>query len=173
MAHPPYWDVEGWLDAESAGRADEADVLFAAMFSRRVPRLSPAPGFAGGVLAALQRPLAASRGLAVPRWGRAAVFVLLTFGGLAAALLASTPVFELVAGAGIVLSRAVRLASAVSGAWWGTASHGWSATLALGRAIALVGASGPAIAVVAANLTLALVASIGLKRLLSPEEESS
>lgn len=163
-------DAEDWLEAEAAGAAD-AEARFAAMVAVHLPRLGPAHGFADRVMSALPAPL--STGVrSMPRWERAAVFVLLSAGGLGAAAFWSTPVFDLITGAGLVVARGAGLL-AVAATWLRTLAHGWAATVSIGRAMALVAGSGPASTIMAANLALALVASIALKHLLSPEERTS
>jgi hypothetical protein len=181
MTNDPGRDLEDWLDAEAEGSAEEADRSFAAMFSRHVSRLQPAPGLADRVIAvcrtipARARPDASQRpgAVLVPRWSRAAVFVALVLGGLAAALCSSASVFDLVRAIWVGGPGAFRTVAAVSSIGLGAWGHAWSVTISIGRALALVATSAPGTAVIVANLTLALVASIGLKHLLPPDEELS
>lgn len=169
----PYQDVEDWLAAEAEGDSDDADRLFAAMFSARVPRLRPAPGVPDRVAAALAWPLPERANRPMPRWARASTLVLLAFGGAAAAAFWSTWLFDLLHASWAVGPRMARILAALSGASLAAVSHTWANAAAIGHALELVAASGPGTVLLAANLALALIASFALKRVLSLEEESS
>lgn len=173
MDHRRHDDIDGWLRAESEGRDEDADALFAVVFAGRVPRLRPSPGMAERVITALGAVPPAVTVRPMPRWGRAATLVLLVAGGLTAAAVCSTWLLELLrAGWKLGPPLAVEAAALAVGAL-NAFVRACSDAVAVARALALVAASGPATAVLAANLLVAFIASMALKRVLSLEEESS
>jgi hypothetical protein len=173
MADAPENDLRAWLEAEETGDAAAADAIFASVFAHYVPPLAPAEPIAARV-GALLRP---TRVLRLPQpalrllgsaWAAA---VLIVLGGMAAALFSSTWVFDLVrlvrtAGPRVLAAGLAAAGLALEFLW-----NAWLAIDAIARALAVVASSGPATAIIAANLTIALVAALALARLLSPEEE--
>lgn len=161
-------NVRDWLEAEAAGRADEADLRFRAVSRVLSPSAVPA-GFAGAVLARIGA-VRAVRDVYARRWVRAAVAAsILLVGGAAAlvpphvwgdALLASV---ETVA---VAMSHLI-----VTGqAWVAGAMAVWGA---LADAAAVVGRllAGPVpIGLLALNLAVALCAFGALRRLMALQE---
>ena len=165
--------VAEWLAAEAEGRPDEADRLFASVFLSGVPRLAPAPGLGDRVLARVGSPTAAPGALPLPAWARVAALVAIVLGGLAAAAVSSVPAMDLARTSWVVGVKAVGTGWLLAGALLRMLVHGWSDLVGFARPLTLVVASGPGSAVLLANLALAALASVALKRMLPLEEEPS
>jgi hypothetical protein len=161
-------DVWGWLDAEAAGRADEADIRFRTVSRRLEPVAVPA-GFADAVLARLGAARAV-RDAYSERWVRAAVAAsLLLVGGVAAlvpldawigALLTAVQAVAIGFGRVVVGGRAW-LSSGVA-LWGGLADAG----AVIGRQLL-----GPVpLGLLALNLAIALCAFTVLRRLMALQE---
>jgi hypothetical protein len=163
-------ELQAWLEAEAGGAGDEADRRFATVFARAVPRLAPPAGMADRVVARLGYGRLVDVAV-VPAWARLGVLALLGVGGTAAAAFWSTWIFDLLRAVGAVGPRAIRLA--VAGVGWvvDAGRHTWLAADAIGGALAVVASTGPATAAIAANLTVAFLAAMALRRLLSAQEE--
>lgn len=170
MSDRPDNDVHDWLSAEAGGRDEEADALFAAVFARRVARLSPPSGFAARVSDALGRRDAPPF---VPwRW-RLATLALLVLGGLAVSAFCTTWVFDLAWAGWRGGPRALAAAATFYTAALEALVRGGAVTVSVARALWLAAASGPVAALLALNLLLALASSFALRRVLSFEEEAS
>ncbi len=160
-----------WLEAERAGLDDLADESLAGLF-RSVPRLRPRPGFADRVLRA-GVPARRAAWTWTPWWMRAGIAFTLLLCGLAAAFIPVARLSPLIA---VSWARVVPLCidASVRILWW--LQHGvavWRAVAGVGRAGAVVLTTGPALAVLTANIALAIVLTGALKHLLSSEEEWS
>jgi hypothetical protein len=160
--------IREWLEAEEAGRADEADLRFFAV-SRELGRPAVPAGFADAVIARLGLPRAV-RDAYSKRWVRAAVAVSVTLvGGVAAlvpwhiwveALLAS--VQGVAWGIGRVMVGGAAWVGGTLALWGGLAE----AAAVLGRQLA-----GPIpVGLLALNLAVALCALGALRRLMALQE---
>ncbi len=170
MNDPDVPELMRWLAAEQAGRAEEADAWFAAVFARRVPRLNPPAALERRVLAAWtgRRSLLDPSGV---RWVRAAVALALGVIGLG---LACFPPGLAIDGVFAVATLAARALHGMAAAWGAAAGLGlvcWHLTTTIARVAVQVSATGPAAALIGANLLVALLAVVGLVRLLAPREE--
>jgi hypothetical protein len=161
-------DVRGWLEAESAGRADEADVRFRAV-GRRLERAAVPAGFADAVMARIAAAHAV-RDAYAKRWVRVAVAAGVVLVGGAAALV---PLHVWVAG---LLTSVQVVAVGVSRvliagrAWVAGGLALWSG---LADAAAVVGRQllGPLpLGLLAVNLAVALCAFAALRRLMAVQE---
>jgi hypothetical protein len=161
--------VMRWLEAERAGRVDEADQDFR-LALRSLPRLTPASGFAGRVL------LAAGVVQAVPGlfsrwWFRSALVASLV---LASAAVLTLPVGSLLVATPSYLASAVSLFTGAllwAGDWM---RHGLAiSTVAAQIAVALQLAlrTPPALAALFTSVALAVGSLYGLRRLLVTREE--
>ncbi|RPJ70556.1 MAG: hypothetical protein EHM24_15175 [Acidobacteria bacterium] len=158
-----------WLEAEGAGRADEAEAVFSALFAEKVPVLVPSGAFTARVMdAALSArpwdPLAW-------RWVRvvgATAALLMGLVLLAALSLDPFAVLQVFARAGAAL---VTDARAVVHAVFATGLTAWTVAASVGRAMLIASSSGLVPFVLVANLLLALASSYGLRRLMAPREE--
>ena len=161
-------EIREWLEAEEAGRADEADLRFRAV-GRRLERPAVPPGFAAAVVARLgaSRPV---RDVYSKRWVRVAVAASVTLvGGVAALVPWHFWVDALVAslqGVTWGISRVV-----IGGqAWVAGALALWGG---LAEAAAVIGRQvlGPIpLGLLALNLAVALCALGALRRLMAPQE---
>lgn len=165
MARPTDSELRDWLEAEAAGAQDRADAAFASMFAGHVPSLAP-PTSVWEALA-VRRALAARR----RRWLAAAAGLLLTVGGLTAAAFAFTWVFDLAGAAGTAGPRLVAISLAVGRHVFEFVRHAWLPAVAIGQALAVAAATGPAALVIGLNLSIAFASAVALSRLLSPQEE--
>ena len=165
MANQGDRELREWLEAESAGELDRADVAFASVFAGHVPVLEPNAGVWDRLAA---RRAHASR---QRRWLAAAAVLMLTVGGLAAATFWSAWVFELAAAAGVAIPRALAIGIAVGRHSFEVSRQAWLPAVAIGRALAVAAATGPATIVIGLILSSAFAAALALSRLLSPQEE--
>jgi hypothetical protein len=165
MSDPRDHELHDWLEAEAAEDADRADLAFASVFARHVPPLGPATP--------VWEDRAFRQALAGPHrtWLAAAAALLLTVGGLAAAAFWSAWVFDLVGIAGSMGPRVLAGVAAVGRHLFAFIHDAWLPALAVGQALGVAAATGPAAAAIAINLTIAFAAALGLSRLLSPAEE--
>ena len=144
-----------WLEAERAGRADEADAVFSALFADRVPVLVPPPVFAERVVS-----LALSARAGSPWAWRsvrvlgAGVAVLMGLVLLAALSLDPFAVLQAAARGGAAVITDMR---AVVNAVIAAGLTAWTLAAAVARAALLASFSGLVPFVLAANLLLALV----------------
>lgn len=161
-------DVRGWLEAEAAGRADEADARFLAVGSRLERAAVPA-GFADAVMARI----AAAHGvrdLYGKRWVRVAVAAgVVLVGGVAALVPLHVWAGGLLASVQVV---AVGVNHVLIGgrAWVAGGLALWSG---LADAAAVIGRQlvGPwPLGLLAANLAVALCAFTALRRLMAVQE---
>jgi hypothetical protein len=161
-------EVRDWLDAEAAGRADEADVRFRTV-SRRLEPVAVPVGFADAVMARLGAARAV-RDAYSGHWARAAVAAsLLLVGGVAAvvplnvwvvALLTAVQAVAVGFGRVFIAGRAW-LSSGVA-LWGGLAD----AASVIGRQLL-----GPVpLGLLALNLAIALCAFTVLRRLMALQE---
>ncbi len=161
-------EIREWLEAEAAGRAEEADLRFRSV-SRGLERSRVPAGFADAVIARIGASRAAADAYS-KRWVRVAVAASVALvGGIAAlvpwhvwmgALLASVQAVAVGVGRVIVGGRA-----------W--ASGGLAVWSGLADAAAVVGRLllGPvAIVLLALNLAVAVCAFGALRRLMAPQE---
>jgi len=157
-----------WLVAEEAGRADEAEAAFSALFADRVPVLAPPLAFTGRVVDAVLARRTASpwTWLPVRLLGASAAVVM----GLVLLALTLDPFLALQASARGTAALAAD-ARAVLHAWLAMAASAWALAGTLGRTMLVASSSGFAPLILAANLLLALAASFGLARVLAPREE--
>lgn len=161
-------EVRDWLEAESAGRAEDADVRFRTV-GRRLGWADVPVGFTHGVMARLGAARAVGDAYA-GRWVRAAVAACVALvGGVAALVPSHVWVDGLLASLQLVavgLSRGL-----VAGrAWVGGALALWGG---LADAVAVVGRQllGPmSIGLLALNLAVALCAFAALRRLMTVQE---
>jgi hypothetical protein len=161
-------EVREWLEAENAGRAEDADLRFHAL-SRTLERRRVPAGFADAVMARLGRPAAVPDAYA-RRWVRAAVAACVTLVGAVAALVPWHVWMDAI------------LAS-IQGVSWGISrvlvgAQAWvSGGLALGGGLAEAAAVvarqllGPVpLGLLALNLAVALCAFGALRRLMAWQE---
>ncbi len=164
--------LDQWLEAEGAGLTDRADEVLTALF-RSVPRREPRPGFADRVLRSVAAQAHARSWAWSQWWLKGAVALTLLLCGLATAFL---PVASLSAvamdwsahTAQLVVEASVRTIS-----WLHLGVAAWRVVDGLARAAALVLTTPAAVAVLAANVALAIALAGALKRLLSSGEEWS
>jgi hypothetical protein len=161
-------ELAAWLAAEAAGRFDEADSLFAGVFSRHVPRLEPAPRLSDRVVAAMRSRVGLPWLAPMPSWLRAATLALVAGGGLAAAWFWSIPAFDLLRAAWSVVHGA-GIVAMVSAVLLDVIVRTWSNAASVGRALSVVATSGTGAVLLVANLGVAVGASMALKRLLARE----
>jgi hypothetical protein len=169
-------ELARWVAAEQADSWDEADAWFAAVASRQLPRVVEPAGFASRVMAALPRTATVGRfGVVLDAtswwWVRATVAVAVAVLGIA---LAGVSIGQFLAFSTRSIEALARLALGVStsvSAAVGVVVASWGVLMDLGRAAMVLATSGPAPALIAANILLACLAFAGLSRLLSPEEE--
>jgi hypothetical protein len=161
-------EVRGWLEAESAGRAEEADLRFRAV-GRRLERRGVPAGFTGAVIARLAAARAVSDAYA-KRWVRVAVAAGVVLVGGAAALVPWYLWFDgLLASVQFVAWGLGRLATGGK-AWLAGGLALWGG---LAEAAAVVGRqlAGPVpLGLLALNLAVALCAFGALRRLTAPQE---
>jgi hypothetical protein len=159
--------VRIWLEAERAGRSEEADRAFASL-SSGLPRRQPSPRFAAHVMARI-----APARVAWLAFGgaRAATVMSLVTLGVVLGTWSSRSMF--LAGVAIAQSCAWGLGQVATGGmvWietvltvWGSAAH---AAAVLGR---LLTTPGPAL-IVGLNLVVAAGACAALQRLLASQED--
>ncbi len=164
-------ELARWLEAEQSGADDAAEEVLTALF-RSIPRHAPRAGFSDRVLLAAAPHLRGRSSAWSAWWTRAAIVATLLACGLTAALI---PVGEL-SPLAAAWARLVPLAVDVSVGtirWLHRGIFVWRAVAGVGSAGGLVLATPPALAVLAANIALAIGLAGALKRLLSPGEEWS
>jgi hypothetical protein len=161
-------DVRGWLEAESAGRADEADLRFRTV-GRRLERTAVPAGFADAVMARI----AAARGvrdLYARRWVRVAVAAgVVLVGGVAALVPLHIWADGLLASVQVVAVGVSRVL--VGGRAW--VAGGLALWSGLADAAAVIGRQllGPwPLGLLAVNLAVALCAFAALRRLMAVQE---
>lgn len=161
-------ELREWLEAEAAGRADEADLRFRSV-GRRLERRRTPPGFAGAVMARIGVVHAAQDAYA-RRWVRAAVAASVLLVGGAAAMVPWHGWFDgLLASVQLVAWGLGRLV--VGGEAW--LASGLALWRGLADAAAVVGRqlAGPVpVGLLALNLAVALCALGALRRLMAPQE---
>jgi hypothetical protein len=169
-------ELARWVAAEQADAWDEADARFAAMASVHLPRLLEPAGLAARVMAALPR-TSNVLGFRVVLdaagwwWVRATVAAAVTVLGAA---LAGVSLGQFLAFSTRSVEALARLAAGLftsGSAVLGVVAAAWGVLIDLGRAAMVLVTSGPAPALIGANVLLACLAFAGLSRLLSPQEE--
>jgi hypothetical protein len=161
-------EIREWLEAEAAGRAEEADARFRPL-SRELERRRVPEGFADAVLARLGRARVVQDAYS-KRWVRAAVAASIALiGGVAALVPWHVWMDALVASVRVV---ALGISHAVVGgrAWAASGLALWSG---LADAAAVIGRQlmGPVpLALLALNLAVALCAFAALRRLMALQE---
>ena len=158
-----------WIEAERAGREDDAAAAFHALISR-MARLAPSPGFADRVLVAAGLVSAPNPWLA--RWW---IRALVGFGiGVAGLALLSLPVSSLVLSSPSYFAPAVSLFASVAVSvmeWTRHAAIACAILANVGEALQLTLRTPQMLALIAASASLAMLALLVLGRLLvSPEE---
>ncbi|MBP1633432.1 MAG: hypothetical protein H6Q10_6 [Acidobacteria bacterium] len=162
--------LSGWMEAERAGRLDEAEAAFAVIFAGHVSPLAPPPSFADAVVAravAPWRPSPVRLGLPV----RALIASAVVLMGLPLALFTGVSLFDLLAGPGARLAPAVVQVVSAAGAALSVLSAAWDIAAAIGEAVLAACATGPAPLVLLLNVLLATAGYLGLRRLLAPQKE--
>ncbi len=161
--------IRRWLEAEGAGRADEADAVFSALFAEQVPVLVPPQAFTERVVNSVLSARAGSPWAwqSVRALGATAA-VLMGLVLLAALSLDPFAVLQAAARGGAALITDVR---AVLNASIATGLTAWALAASVGRASLIASSSGLVPFVLIANLLLALASSYGLRRLMAPREE--
>ena len=161
-------DVRGWLEAESAGLADEADVRFRAV-GRRLERALVPAGFADAVMARIAAAHAV-RDAYAKRWVRVAVAAgLVLVGGAAALVPLHVWADGLLASVQVVAVGVSRVL--IAGRAW--AAGGLALWGGLADAAAVIGRQllGPLpLGLLAVNLAVALCAFTALRRLMAVQE---
>jgi len=165
-----------WLAAERAGSRDEADAWFAAVAARHLRRVAEPAELAARVMAALPRTPAARRfsmvmDAASSWWVRAAVAAAVVVLGVALATLSLSQVLGFATRSVEAAARLVLGISTSCSAALGVLGASFALLVDLGRAASLLATSGPAPALISANVLLACLAFAGLSRLLSSREE--
>ena len=161
-------EIREWLEAETAGRADEADLRFRAV-SRGWERHGVPAGFADAVMARLGRAHIVQDAYS-KRWVRAAVAASVLLVGGVAALVPWHVWMDAVLGS--VQLVAVGISRVVIGgkAWVAGSLALWGG---LAEAAAVIGRqlTGPVpVGLLALNLAVALCALGALRRLMAPQE---
>jgi hypothetical protein len=161
-------DVRGWLEAELAGQAEEADVRFRTV-GRRLERAAVPAGFADAVMARVAAAHAV-RDAYAKRWVRAAVgAALVLVGGVAALVPLSVWAGGLLTSVQVVAVGVSRVL--IAGRAW--ASGGIALWTGLADAAAVIGRQllGPLpMGLLAVNLAIALCAFAALRRLMAVQE---
>jgi len=158
-----------WLEAEKAGRHDEAEEMFSALFAERVPVFAPPQAFTARVVEALQ---SARAGEPWAWWSiRALGAATAASMGLVLLVALSLDPFAVVQAAARAGATLVTDARAVLHASIATALTAWALGASIGRATLIASSSGLAPFVLVANLMLALASSYGLRKLMAPREE--
>jgi hypothetical protein len=161
-------DVRGWLEAESAGRADEADARFRAV-GRRLERAVVPVGFADAVMARIASAHAVRDAYAT-RWVRVAVAAgLVLVGGVAALVPLHVWANGLLSSVQMVAVGVSRVL--IAGRAW--AAGGLALWSGLADAAVVVGRQllGPLpLGLLAVNLAVALCAFAALRRLMAVQE---
>lgn len=163
-------DLPAWIEAERAGRLDEADAAFAAIFAVHALQLSPPDGFADAVVGRAMRayrPAAAWLGVPV----RLLTTLALILMGLPIALFTGISLFDLLAGPGPRLASAFARLVAVAGSALSAAGAAWSVAASVGEAVLAACSTGPAPFILFLNVLLAVAGYVGLRRLLAPPKE--
>jgi hypothetical protein len=169
-------ELARWMAAEQAGSLDDADAWFGAVLSRHLPRVVEPAGLVARVMAALPRTATVGWFGAVfdavgSWWVRATVAAAVAVLGFT---LAGVSLGQLLAFSAHSVEVLARLALGVStslSAAFGVVAASLALLVDLGRAAMVLATSGPAPAVIGANVLLACLAFAGLSRLLSPREE--
>ncbi|HOC18946.1 MAG TPA: hypothetical protein PKK95_11790 [Vicinamibacterales bacterium] len=169
-SHRPGAELPGWIEAEMAGRLDEADAAFARIFAASTERLAPPARFADLVVERALRarePSAAWLGVPV----RLLIGLAMVLMGLPIAFISGAGLFELLAGPGPRLASAfARFVGLVGGAA-SAAGAAWSVASAVGEAVLQACATGPVPLILLLNVLLAVAGYVGLRRLLAPAKE--
>ena len=161
-------EIREWLEAEAAGRAEEADLRFRAV-GRRLERRGVPAGFADAVIARLGVARAVQDAYA-RRWVRAAVAASVGLVGGAAALVPWHIWFDGLLGSIQLVAWSLGRLAVAGQAWLASGLALWSG---LAEAAAVVGRqlAGPVpIGLLALNLAVALCALGALRRLMAPQE---
>jgi hypothetical protein len=158
-----------WFEAEGAGRADEADAVFSALFAERVPVLVPPQAFTERVVNSVLSARAGS--LWAWRSVRALGATAVVFMGLVLLAALSLDPFAVVQSAARGSVALITDLRAVLNASIATGLTAWTLAASIGRASLVASSSGLVPSVLAANLLLALASSYGLRRLMAPREE--
>lgn len=161
-------DVRGWLEAESAGWADQADARFRAV-GRRLERAAVPAGFADAIMARIAA-AHAGRDAYATRWVRVAVAAgLVLVGGVAALVPLHVWADGLFASVQVVAVGVSRVL--IAGRAW--AAGGLALWGGLAAAAAVIGRQllGPLpLGLLAVNLAVALCAFTALRRLMAVQE---
>jgi hypothetical protein len=168
MPKHPHRTVREWLDAERAGRTEDADRRFRAV-AAVLPPFQPSAGFADAVMA--------RAGFSRPRpdvwanwWIRGAIAAALLLVGALAVSLPATAWFDALLASVQQVARGLGLVSAGASAWIGSALVVWAslahAASAVGR---LMTGPGPLV-LVTCNFALAVAAFWALRRLMPLQE---
>jgi hypothetical protein len=169
MSEDPTIEIGRWLAAERLSRIDEAETSFRAVF-RQLPYRGPRVGFAGRVLAAAGLPTRDGRALNA-RWLRVLGGAGLLLVGLAAAAPSvSMPMLPAPSAMSGLLALVVRGFS-WAGRLFDVGLSAWSTVGAVGQGLRAAAATPQAVALLTANLALAIAALWGLSRLMDPQEE--
>jgi hypothetical protein len=162
--------VSGWIEAEQAGRLDEAEAGLAGMFAACAPPLSPPDAFADAVVSRAMRayhPSIAWFGVPV----RLLIVCSMVLMGLPIALFTGVSLFDLLLGPGPRLASAVARLLALTGSVVSAAGAAWSVAATVGEAVLAACSTGPAPLVLFLNILLAVAGYVGLRRLLAPAKE--
>jgi hypothetical protein len=161
-------DVRGWLEAETAGRADEADLRFQAV-GRRLERVAVPAGFADAVMARIAAAHVV-RDVYATRWVRVAVAAALVLvGGVGALVPLHVWAGGLLESVQLVAVGASRVL--IAGRAW--IAGGFALWSGLADAAAVIGRQvfGPLpLGLLAVNLAVALCAFAALRRLMAVQE---
>jgi len=165
-------NVRTWLEAERAGRIDEADRQFK-LLAVALPRLGPLPGFAERVLVRVRAAIAPApaMGLWNAWWlhGLVAASVI-TLGAVLGSWSARAVLFTVLASIQTVAWGLARTGAALQ-AWVGTALTVWEGVAHAGIVIGrLLVAPAPAL-MLTLNLAVAASAVAALQRLLARQED--
>lgn len=162
--------VTGWIEAEQAGRFDEAEAGLTWMFASCAPPLSPPETFADAVVERALRaagPAAAWLGRPV----RLLIVAAMILMGLPIAFFTGVSLFDLLAGPGPRVAAVLARLIALAGDLFAAAGAAWSVAATVGEAVLAACATGAGPLVLFLNVLLAAAGSMGLRRLLAPPKE--
>ena len=161
-------EIREWLEAEAAGRAEEADLRFRAV-GRRLERRGIPAGFADAVIARLGVARAA-RDAYSRRWVRVAVAASVGLVGGAAALVPWHIWFDGLLGSVQLVAWSLGRLGVAGQAWLASGLALWAGLAEAGAVVGRQLAGPVPIGLLALNLAVAMCALGALRRLMAPQE---